>query len=282
MVHKRQGFTLLELLLASVITLLLLGLVAQGLRSSGDTSRYVQSSQTMLEELRFAGNLIGDYLSTAAFIYPVGVKLTLNTPESYTVRNPLTNNNTWTVGTDPIIAAILSPRDPGVKCSETMSSGPPRTGPQGCYRFMAVYPLRRGWVVQNASGAENPGPDPENNDKWALYIYERNLSGITALSEDTVIPTAIAGSSGNLLADYIKPGDGLTVGYEKCLDFDGKDIASLGPCGSSSRLDIFNSVARVSFALTGQVTMKGKSYTFPSPTQPLVFQVGARNLVIRK
>jgi type II secretory pathway pseudopilin PulG len=290
MLGRRQGFTILELLLAAGITLLLLGLIAQGLRSSSDTSRYIQTAQTALEDLRFAGNLVSDYLSTAVFIYPKGITLTLNSGcESYTVCNPLTNRNTWTIGTDPIIAAILPPEDPSVTCADT------NTGKRGCYRFFAAYALSRGQVVRAATGAENPGPDPANDDKWTLYVNQKYLSDpkeqrdfrdaqITFTPPNANIPVKLTNTQGNLLADYIKAGDGLVVNFEKCLDFGGGNIASLSSCNNvlPADLSIYTSAARVSFSLSGQISTGNKTYTFPGPTQPLVFQVGARNLNVRK
>jgi type II secretory pathway pseudopilin PulG len=286
----RQGFTLLELLLAAGITLLLLGLIAQGLRSSSDTSRYIQTSQSALEDLRFAGNFVSDYLSTAVFIYPKGITLTLNSGcESYTVCNPLTNSNKWTIGTDPIIAAILPPEDSSITCADSS------TGKRGCYRFFAAYTLSRGKVVEAASGAENPGPDPINNDKWTLYVNLKYLSDpkeqkdfqdneISFTPPNPKIPVKLTNTQGNLLADYIKAGDGLSVSFERCLDFSGGDIASLSSCSNvpPANLSIYTSAARVRFSLSGQITSGSKTHTFPGPTQPLVFQVGARNLSMRK
>lgn len=286
----RQGFTLLELLLAAGITLLLLGLIAQGLRSSSDTSRYIQTAQTALEDLRFAGNLVSDYLSTAVFIYPKGTTLTLNGGcESYTVCNPLTNSNRWTIGTDPIIAAILPPEDPAVACADTS------TGKSGCYRFFAAYALSRGKVVGAASGAENPGPDPANDDKWTLYVNLKYLSDpkeqkdfqnndVNFTPPNSKIPIKLTNTQGNLLADYIKAGDGLAVSFERCLDFSSGDIASLSSCNDvpPESLSIYTSAARVRFSLSGQITSGNRTHTFPGPTQPLVFQVGARNLSVRR
>jgi len=287
---SHQGFTLLELLLAASITLLLLGLIAQGLRSSSDTSRYIQSAQSNLEELRFAGNFISDYLSTAVFIYPKGITLTLNSGcQSYTVCNPLSNSNKWTIGTDPIIAAILPPEDSGITCADTS------TGKRGCHRFFAAYALSRGKVVKAASGAENPGPDPLNDDKWTLYVNLKYLSdpeeqkdfqdnAVTFTPPNTKIPVKLTNTQGNLLADYIKAANGLEVKFEKCLDFSRGDIASLSDCEDvlPADLSLYTSAARVSFSLSGQIRTGNKTYTFPGPTQPLVFQVGARNLSVRK
>lgn len=286
----RQGFTLLELLLAAGITLLLLGLIAQGLRSSSDTSHYIQTAQSTLEDLRFAGNLVSDYLSTAVFIYPKGITLTLNSGcESYTVCNPLTNSNQWTIGSDPIIAAILPPEDSGIACADTSA------GKRGCHRFFAVYVLSRGKVVEAASGAENPGSDPTNNDKWTLYVNLKYLSDpkeqkdfqdneVAFTPPNTKIPVKLTNTQGNLLADYIKAGDGLAAIFERCLDFSSGEIASLGSCNNvlPANLSIYTSAARVRFSLLGQITSGSRIHTFPGPNQPLVFQVGARNLSVRK
>jgi len=202
----RAGITLVEMLIAAVIGVAILGLIAAGLRSGSDSLRFVQSAQLLTEDLRNAGNLVSDYLSTAAFIYPPGATLTIGSANGYTVRNPRNSSNTWQIGKDPAIALLQPPRlEGGVEV----------------VKFVMIYPLQRGWVVSRATGAENPGPDPANNDKWLLYIYERNLAVGSRLPNGlpATIPTTVPDSSGNLLADYLQPG-GFVVSYPDCLGFD--------------------------------------------------------------
>lgn len=263
---RRTGLTLIEMLIAAFVGVTILALIAAGLRSSSDSLRLVQNAQLLTEDLRNAGNLVADYLSTAAFVYPPGATLTVGSTDGYSVRNPLSNNNTWQIGRDPAIALLQPPRVEG-----------------GVVKFVMIYPLLRGWVVTRATGAENPGPDPANNDKWLLYIYERNLpvgnqrlpNGLPA-----AIPTTISGSSGNLLADYVQPG-GFVVEYPDCLDFDEGGLATRRACPSapSAPLQALHSAARVRFSLQGGIRQGGRNTQVPA--SPLQFEAAPRNLPLR-
>ncbi len=266
---RRTGITLIEMLIAAVISVAILGLIAAGLRSSSDSLRFVQNSQLLTEDLRNAGNLVSDYLSTAAFIYPPGVTLTLNSAGSYSVRNPRTNNNTWRIGQDPAIA-LLQP--PFVDVDGVLK-----------VKFVMIYPLNRGWVVGQASGAENPGPDPANNNKWLLYIYERNIPvGSSRLPNDlpAIIPTTISGGSGNLLADYVQPG-GFVVSYRNCLAFDEGGLATLALCPTAppTPLRAEHSAVQVQFSLQGEIRQGGRDSRVPA--NPLRFEAAPRNLPTR-
>ncbi len=261
----RAGLTLIEMLIAALIGVAILGLIAAGLRSGSDSLRFVQNSQILTEDLRNAGNLVSDYLSTAAFVYPPGVTLTIGSAGGYSVRNPRTNDNTWQVGRDPAIALLQPPRlEGGVEV----------------VKFVMIYPLNRGWVVARASGAENPGPDPANNDKWLLYIYERNLEvGSSRLPNGlpATIPTTIAGSSGNLLADYVQPG-GFGVSYANCLGFDEEGLATLAPCPATPPIPLRaeHSAVQVRFSLQGEIRQGGRDSRVPA--SPLRFEAAPRNL----
>jgi len=265
---RRLGITLIEMLIAAVVGVAILGLIAAGLRSGNDSLRFVQNSQILTEDLRNAGNLVSDYLSTAVFIYPPGTTLTIGSAGGYTVRNPRTNNNTWQIGQDPAIALLQPPR---------MEGGVEQV------KFVMIYPLNRGWVVSRATGAENPGPDPANNDKWLLYIYERNLAvGSNRLPNGlpVTIPTTIPGSTGNLLADYVQP-NGFTVSFPDCLAFE-EGLATLIPCPSAPPLPLRaeHSAVRVRFSLQGEIRQGGRDFRVPA--NPLRFEVAPRNLPKRQ
>jgi len=262
---RKTGITLIEMLIAAVVGVAILTLIAAGLRSGSDSLRFVQNSQLLTEDLRNAGNLVSDYLSTAAFIYPPGVTLTIGSAGGYTVRNPNGSDNSWQIGRDPAIA-LLQP--PSVVNGVQM------------VKFVMIYPLNRGWVVGRATGAENPGPDPANDGKWLLYIYERNIEVVgTRLPNGlpTTIPTTIPGSSGNLLADYVQPG-GLVVSYSDCLGFDEAGLATLAPCPATapSSLRAEHSAVRVRFSLQGEIRQGGRDSRVPA--NPLRFEAAPRNL----
>lgn len=262
---RKQGLTLIELLITAVVGVAILGLIAAGLRSGNDSLRFVQNSQLLTEDLRNAGNLVSDYLSTAAFIYPPGVTLTIGSAGGYTVRNPNTNNNTWLIGRDPAIALLQPPRViDGVEV----------------VRFVMIYPLSRGWVTRRATGAENPGPDPANDGKWLLYIYVRNIEvGVNRLPNGlpSTIPTSIPDSTGNLLADYVQPG-GFMVSYSDCLGFDEAGLATLATCPAAPHLPLRaeHSAVRVGFSLQGEIRQGGRDSRIPA--NPLRFEAAPRNL----
>ncbi|GIW28812.1 MAG: hypothetical protein KatS3mg070_2175 [Meiothermus sp.] len=262
--HK-NGLSLVEMLIAAVVGVAILTLIAAGLRSSSDSLRFVQNAQLLTEDLRNAGNLVSDYLSTAAFIYPPGTTLTIGSAGGYSVRNPRTNSNTWQIGLDPAIALLQPPRvEGGVEV----------------VKFVMIYPLNRGWVVARASGAENPGPDPANNDKWLLYIYERNLVvGSNRLPNGlpAIMPTTVPGSSGNLLADYVQPG-GFVVNFADCLGFDEEGLATPVPCPTTPPVPLRaeHSAVRVRFSLQGEIRQGGRDSRVPA--SPLRFEAAPRNL----
>jgi hypothetical protein len=147
-------------------------------------------------------------------------------------------------------------------------------------KFVMIYPLNRGWVVGRATGAENPGPDPNNNDKWLLYIYERNIAVGTSRLPNGLpanIPTTIEGSSGNLLADYVQPG-GFGVGFANCLGFDETGVATLAPCPVAPPLPLRaeHSAVQVRFSLQGEIRQGGRDSRVPA--NPLLFEAAPRNL----
>ncbi|WP_027881894.1 PilW family protein [Meiothermus rufus] len=262
---RNIGITLIEMLIAALIGVAILALIASGLKSGSESLRFVQNNQLLTEDLRNAGNLVSDYIATAAFVYPPGVTLTIGSSGGYTVRNPNTHTNTWRIGQDPAIALLQPP------------------GADQRVKFIMIYPLNRGWVVGRASGAENPGPDPANNDKWLLYVYEEYLESNTPRLPNGLpqtIPTALSRSSGNLLADYLQPG-GFVVRLEECLGFDESGLAIRQPCPvpPPTPLQAQYSAARVSFALQGEIRQGGRDSRIPA--NPLSFQAAPRNLPAR-
>lgn len=244
---RNHGFTLIELLVASVVALLVLGLVASGIQSGSSATSVIQTQQQLGDDVRIAGNYIADSLASAVYVFPAGTALTVG-PSGYTTKNPATNNNTWVVGTHPIIAAITPPRDTNQWCPTTSSNGELA----GCYQFKAYYALRRGDVVAAATGADNPGADPSNNNQWVIYEYRENLQPGTGAfttwnplyEQDNIKPTylyplpevpqGLLGTltrvytnnkgGGNLLADFIQPNAGFSLDFatDQCSTVDAK------------------------------------------------------------
>lgn len=267
---RRTGITLIEMLIAAVIGVAILGLIAAGLRSSSDSLRFVQNSQLLTEDLRNAGNLISDYLSTASFVYPPGTVITLNTLSSYTVRNPVTNTNVWTIGTHPAVA-MLRPINPS----------------NGEFLFVMIYAMNRGWVTNRTPTSEIPERSVPNDDKRVLYMYEVPVNVDVANRLPNGLPLTIptrfplvstpGSNSGKLLADYVGP-NSFILNYPDCLGFDEGGIATLIACPATppSPLQAAHSAARVVFSLQGEIRQGGRDSRVPA--NPLRFEAAPRNL----
>ncbi|MCX7783221.1 MAG: type II secretion system GspH family protein [Meiothermus sp.] len=267
---RKFGITLIEMLIAAVISVAILTLIATSLRGSTDSIRFVQNSQMLTEDIRTAGNLISDYLSTASFVYPPGTVITLNTLSSYTVRNPITNTNVWTIGTHPAVA-MLQPINPS----------------NGEFRFVMIYAMNRGWVTNRTPTSEIPERSVPNDDKWVLYIYEVLVNVDVANRLPNGLPLTIptrfplvstpGSNSGKLLADYVGS-NRFTLSYPDCLGFDEAGIATLVSCPATPPTPLLaaHSAARVTFSLQGEIRQGGRDSRVPA--NPLRFEAAPRNL----
>jgi hypothetical protein len=103
----------------------------------------------------------------------------------------------------PILAMITGPRDPQVQCRMTDATGIPidaesAVNADGCYQFVAYYPIKRKCLTTGApldnncapTGAASTGArgqlDPGNDDSWVLMEYRRNLSRDIAVTGGTI------------------------------------------------------------------------------------------------
>ncbi len=263
---NKQGFSLLELLLASVIALVLLGLVVGALQGASDSTQIIQDQQVLLEDLRNAGNLINDYIALATFVFPPGTTLSLNSSSAFTVYNQQTNANTWRVGQDPILAAILPPPDRGIACNGGVN-------PDGCLRFVAFYALRREWVMAQAPASERLEPSPANNGAWVLFTYQTTLAQ-SSLPANANIATSYSGGRGVFLADYLRPSNGLIVNYLSCQS--GANLAATCPAAGPVALTDQLGASRLTVSLQAQIQRAGRTTLMPA--SPLVFQISPRNL----
>ena len=113
-----QGITIVELLISSVILLVILGVITQGMQSGGQVVTSVISDTELLEDTRVAAQMIADGVARAVYVYPPGAAITLNQSVTWRVKNPKTNNNKWLVGQDPIVAFLESPKRSNGTCSD--------------------------------------------------------------------------------------------------------------------------------------------------------------------
>jgi prepilin-type N-terminal cleavage/methylation domain-containing protein len=299
---RSQGFTIIELLIASAITLLLLGIATQGIQWGGTTTRLTQDRKVALEDLRSAGNYIADQLSQAYFVYPPGSVINLSSTNptfNYTLpANPLTVSSAS-------IAAILPPVDNTATCSTTIQTG--------CLRFFAVYTIPRSTVLTAQQSGTFPVAAKINNDSsntadnvlMVYWAWVQNASGpqpftwitrdfkypITTTSpatpQDTLnnltvyAPTSNTNVYGSLLADYLSPTNGFSVTYSNCLIPSTTNTStSVGTCPSTtstSTLTPLNSIVQLGFTLNSQIARGSSSTT----VIPLTFQTASRNLILK-
>ena len=208
--HRQQGFTLIELLVAmALIGIVLTALVSffsQGSRVSAQSSGRAELQQEVLT----AQQLIAGKLKEAFYIYPPGSP-SFSLTSSDLTKNPITNGNTWsitstTTNNHPMLAMILPPRNTSLTCVASTTAVP---DPDGCYRFVAYYPVKRSvWLTGTAADSvRNPGPDTANADTWVLAEYRRVMPSTFVPSgfPFPTVPTPPTGTTANILADYIAP-----------------------------------------------------------------------------
>lgn len=196
----QAGFTLLELLVGmailGVVMMALLNYFTQGTRISTQSSSRAESQQEILN----AQQLIAGKLKEAWYVYPSGQAIALTSTNAPISRNPITDNQNWTTGTYPMLAMILPPKNSSATCASSSD---------GCYRFLAYYPVKRSvWVGGTASSSwRNPGPDDTNGDTWILAEYRATMPSTFAPGTfpPTAVPTVPTTGEANILSDYIAP-----------------------------------------------------------------------------
>ncbi len=209
--RSRKGFTITELLVAAAIMIVLLGLVANGIQSGGGVVTQVVSESELLEDTRVAAQLIADSVARAAYIYPPGTTLSLNSASSWTVQNPRTNKNVWQLGTDAMLAFIEAPVNTDIACSDT------DIGRDGCLYFVAYYPVKRATVAKQDEYKYLA--EPQNDSSWMLFEYRKRLD-TAKLSADHPLPlssaTGLKQVQGRMLADYLLPNTGFQIINQVC------------------------------------------------------------------
>jgi prepilin-type N-terminal cleavage/methylation domain-containing protein len=276
--NKRDGLTLIEVLIASAILLIILGLITTGLQTSGNVVGTITSQSELIEETRFAGQIISDELSRAVYVFRDGMTLTL--ANSYNTRNPSTNTNSWTVrdatntNAAPILAFLQAPQTIGQPCVL-----PNQT--TGCLTFFAYYPVQRSVVMSQAPAADRPRQSNNDANTWVIYEYKQPLAfnRLTSNATDslalTSIPTTFTTGQASIIADFIQPNTGFVTNLQTCSDSNPTTSGSrLVNCRDlSANTDYWRSVR--SGVLTVQATMQQQGKTISTPL--MTFPIAPRN-----
>lgn len=202
------GLTLVELLVAMAIFALIMLLVSQFFTQSSSVSMASSSRAELQQEVLNAQQLMASNLKDAWFVYPPGASIKMT--DTVLTQKPA-GGNTWVVGTDPIAAMILLPKNPSVTCA---------ANPDGCFRFRAYYPVRRSvWVAGTADTSwRNPGANALNDNRtWVLAEYRSNMNlnaAAVAAANAGTAPQVPTGATANLLADYIAPTNASGATYD--------------------------------------------------------------------
>lgn len=200
-----SGFTLLELLVGMAIMGIVLTALVNYFSQSSRLAAQSSSRAEMQQEILNAQQLIAGKLKEAWYIYPAGS--TIKMTDSELTQRPSGNSanaNVWTVGTDPILAMIIPPKDLTVSCGTTAPASQ-----EGCYRFLSYFPVKRSlWVKKTGADSwRNPGPDDPNGDTWILAEYRGTMSTTFSAGTypPTTPPTVPASNTPNILSDYVAP-----------------------------------------------------------------------------
>jgi len=197
----QAGFTLLEVL----VSLLILGVISLAFirifSTTLDATNRITDRNELLHEAQIAEQVITSRVKLAWEVFPPGTHIYIN--DGATTRNHLAGSSTWVVGTDPMLALILPPKEPG-KTNLCDASHP-----DYCFRFFAYYAFRRSDYLSAVSptSAEAIFPDPQNDATWVIMEFRRTLTNITDPANITPPngDSIYSGVKGRLLVEYVQP-----------------------------------------------------------------------------
>lgn len=197
--QTRAGFTLIELLVALALGVVILAVVSDLLISSSRSASDLQGRNELLEESQIAQNYVVGQLREAVYVFAPGTNINLGTDA--TTWRP--GGSAWQVGSAawPVVAVVRPPQRIDRPCAT-----PSGLEPQACYQFLAYYPLPRDTWVDSVSGADDPGADALNGNRWVLVEYRAIYAAAppqSTLGGTTYIPPT--GGAARLLLDYVQP-----------------------------------------------------------------------------
>lgn len=265
--RARMGFTLMELLVGmaimAVVLTALLNYFMQGTRVSTQSGSRAELQQEILN----AQQLIAGKLKEAWYVYPPGQVINMTNTEL--TRRP-TGGNTWQVGADPILAMVLPPRVPSVACT---------TNTDGCYRFLAYYPVKRSLWVSNTStdSWRNPGPDDANGETWVLAEYRGNIAPGAGGTPPATPPSVPTGNTANILSDYIAP-TVATTSFTTTSPIDNTYTMFSYKAANGLAASATNPVSGVTINLATTRKTGGTTLRLPNPTDEYSITVYPTNL----
>lgn len=253
---RSKGFTLFELLVAMALVGLIFTAFLQVFTGTLSQSTLTSARSDLLKEGQIAVQVMASKLQEACYVYPNGKTLRM-ADSGYSTQN-LGGGYDWTVGNDPILAMLLPP-DPN-------SANP------DSYRFIAYYPLLRGFYNSNAGSSLQLESDPANDNVWVLMEYRRNLaSSLTpgSFASPTGSPASCAtlaggltnadiqGGTARILVDYVEP-----------------------ESGSYRLFDVSNAPTSATLNLRMQRSVQGRNISIAGGGSGLTVRVFPRNLTV--
>jgi type II secretory pathway pseudopilin PulG len=191
-----MGFTLLEILIGLFILGAIMVAFFRIVGTTADTSNELTLRNDLIQDAQIAQQIVNARIQESCYIYPTGTAITMGT--GYTTKRtiPSGTNNSWTLGTDPIVAMILRPTGTGT------------TG-----RFVAYYPMLRSYYIANAAASQRPDTGAENGNNWLLMEYSTDIGGwnnaltCTANVASGTLTITGTGAQGRFLVDNVQPTD---------------------------------------------------------------------------
>lgn len=271
--YRDAGLTLVELLISMALIGIVLAALLSFFTQSSNVSTQTSSRAEMQQEILNAQQLIAGKLKEAWYVYPAGTTVKMTSSDLTKRPSGATSNpNDWTVGTDPILAMILPPRDLTATCSTTPASQ------EGCYRFLAYFPVKRSlWVTTtSAASFRNPGVDTVNAETWILAEYRGTMAPTfsAATYPPATAPTVPTSNTPNILSDYIAP-TVVTTGYTTTANI--YTMFSL-LSATSAATSTSNPVTGVTLNLATTRNTGGKTLRLPNTTDEYSLTVYPTNL----
>lgn len=203
-----RGLSLIEVLVSIAVLGVVMAAVIQIFTSTMRVSADVNAQNTILHEGQIALQLVTARLNEALYIVPSGTPLALSTTNNDITANTLGTavSQSWTVGTDPLLALVLPPEDgdAGVVCASTA----PTTA---CPRFFAYYPIKRSaYLNSSLPSALKPDPSAGNDaSTWMLMEYRGTftspLPAQMTESDFTSHFSQVQNETAQLVVDYVQP-----------------------------------------------------------------------------